>query len=310
MEGGESVSEVGSVVWSSNGNVLSERQMEYHLKLAQERRQALELEVELARLHSTASSSSQERVGRAGEHSATSEWRKYAKILIGAFPKFPADAEVPVWFEAVEHTLEAYEVPRSCWGQIIFPLLAERVEYLATRLTPAQHRDYEALKEVVLDELKLSPLEYQKRFLGARKRKSETWKSFATRLGSYLNFYVNATSEAAPRRFNERRLLFQSLALGASALHLIQATRYLLKHRPGADGTDAADEATCGFVVETRIAKFKSRPPPIPPVPVRVDSSALQARRDSSAVASVAARRESTVVPSRRESSVAYPEYL
>ncbi|KAH7983486.1 hypothetical protein HPB52_012326 [Rhipicephalus sanguineus] len=121
---------------------------------------------------------------------------------------------------------------------------------------------------------------------------------------------VNATGEAAPRRFNERRLLFQSLALGASALHLIQATRYLLKHRPGAEGTDAADETTCGFVVETRIAKFKSRPPPIPPVPVRIDSSALQTRRDSSAVASVAARRESTAVPSRRESSVAYPEYL
>ncbi|KAH6928326.1 hypothetical protein HPB50_014278 [Hyalomma asiaticum] len=113
MEGGESVSEVGSVVGSSNGNVLSERQMEYHLKLAQERRQALELEVELARLHSTASSSSQERVGRAGEHGATSEWRKYAKILIGAFPKFPADAEVPVWFESVEHTLEAYEAVRG-----------------------------------------------------------------------------------------------------------------------------------------------------------------------------------------------------
>ncbi|KAL1439754.1 hypothetical protein MTO96_009609 [Rhipicephalus appendiculatus] len=79
---------------------------------------------------------------------------------------------------------------------------------------------------------------------------------------------------------------------------------------PEQRGADAADEATCGFVVETRIAKFKSRPPPIPPVPVRIDSSALQTRRDSSAVASVAARRESTAVPSRRESSVAYPEYL
>ncbi|XP_075734495.1 uncharacterized protein LOC119177316 isoform X4 [Rhipicephalus microplus] len=122
---------------------------------------------------------------------------------------------------------------------------------------------------------------------------------------------VNATSEAVPRRFNERRLLFQSLALGASALHLIQATRYLLKHRPGSEGADAAaDEATCGFVVETRIAKFKSRPPPVPPVPVRIDSSVLQTRRDSSAVASVTTRRESTAVPSRRESSVTYPEYL
>ncbi|XP_075734494.1 uncharacterized protein LOC119177316 isoform X3 [Rhipicephalus microplus] len=102
-----------------------------------------------------------------------------------------------------------------------------------------------------------------------------------------------------------------SLALGASALHLIQATRYLLKHRPGSEGADAAaDEATCGFVVETRIAKFKSRPPPVPPVPVRIDSSVLQTRRDSSAVASVTTRRESTAVPSRRESSVTYPEYL
>lgn len=102
-----------------------------------------------------------------------------------------------------------------------------------------------------------------------------------------------------------------SLALGASALHLIQATRYLLKHRPGSEGADtAADEATCGFVVETRIAKFKSRPPPVPPVPVRIDSSMLQTRRDSSAVASVTTRRESTAVPSRRESSVTYPEYL
>lgn len=101
-----------------------------------------------------------------------------------------------------------------------------------------------------------------------------------------------------------------SLALGASALHLIQATRYLLKHKPGGGSGDATEEITYGFVVETRIARFKSRPPPVPPIPVRIDSSALQAlqaRRDSSAVA---ARRESTVVPSRRESSVAYPEYL
>ncbi|KAK8777753.1 hypothetical protein V5799_020906, partial [Amblyomma americanum] len=102
-------------------------------------------------------------------------------------------------------------------------------------------------------------------------------------------------------------LLLQSLALAASALHLIQATRYLLKHKPGGDASDAAEEATCGFLIETRIARFKSRPPPVPPVPVRLDSSALQTRRDSTAVA---ARRESTAVPSRRESSVTYPEYL
>ncbi|XP_037284678.2 uncharacterized protein LOC119177316 isoform X6 [Rhipicephalus microplus] len=122
--------------------------------------------------------------------------------------------------------------------------------------------------------------------------------------------YIHATIAFCATGARIRGLLL-SLALGASALHLIQATRYLLKHRPGSEGADAAaDEATCGFVVETRIAKFKSRPPPVPPVPVRIDSSVLQTRRDSSAVASVTTRRESTAVPSRRESSVTYPEYL
>ncbi|XP_070386643.1 uncharacterized protein, partial [Dermacentor albipictus] len=169
---------------------LSEREMEFRLKMAQERRQSLALELELARARTASPSSGHDGSGRALENDRNTEWRKYSKLLVGAFPKFPTDAEVPIWFESVEHTLEAYEVPRSCWGQIVFPLLAERIEYLSTRLTPTQHRDYEALKEVVLDELQLSPLEYQKRFFGVRKRKTETWKSFTTRLASYLNFYV------------------------------------------------------------------------------------------------------------------------
>lgn len=164
--------------------------MESQIISAQERRQLREAELELARLHSSTPSGSEDTTGRAVDHGINMEWRKYAKVLVGTFPKFAADAEVPIWLESVEHTLEAYEVPRACWGQIVFPLVAERVQYLSTRFTPAQHRDYETLREVVLDELRLSPLEYQKRFLGARKQKNETWKTFATRFGSYLNFYV------------------------------------------------------------------------------------------------------------------------
>lgn len=171
---------------------LSVEQMEYHLKMAEERRRALEIELELARLPAEATMRGQALGGNDLTSERSSEWRRYSKLLSGAFPKFPSDAEVPMWFESVEGTLEAYDVPRQFWGQVVFPMIAERMEYLSTRLTAAQHRDYESVKEVVLEELKLSPAEYKGRFLGARKRKTETWKSFATRLRSFLNFYVSS----------------------------------------------------------------------------------------------------------------------
>lgn len=92
-----------------------------------------------------------------------------------------------------------------------------------------------------------------------------------------------------------------SLALAASALHLVQATRYLLKQRPEGDRGDTGEDATSGILVETRIARFKSSratPVPAPAVPIRRESIAVPVRR------------ESTVIPSRRESTAVYPEYL
>lgn len=71
-----------------------------------------------------------------------------------AFPKFPGDAEVPIWFKPLESTLETYNLPQRFWGQVI-------------KLTAEQHHNYEIVKEVLLEELKLSPAEYKRRFLSA-----------------------------------------------------------------------------------------------------------------------------------------------
>ncbi|KAH7950059.1 hypothetical protein HPB49_019091 [Dermacentor silvarum] len=116
---------------------LSVEQMEYHLKMAEERRRALEIELELARLPAEATMRGQALGGNDLTSERSSEWRRYSKLLSGAFPKFPSDAEVTYWFESVEGTLEAYDVPRQFWGQVVFPMIAERMEYLSTRLTAA-----------------------------------------------------------------------------------------------------------------------------------------------------------------------------
>ncbi|KAH6930589.1 hypothetical protein HPB50_014926 [Hyalomma asiaticum] len=155
-------------------------------------RRLQELQLEMERLSQMMSQSSLRNVPEFGRRDSCGELRRYSKILSGVLPKFPAEAEAPVWFESVESTLEAYEVPREFWGQLVFPLVAERIPYLSTRLSSAQRKDYRVIRETVLDELKLSPGEYLNRFLGSDKRINEGWRPFTTRLQSYLNFYLRA----------------------------------------------------------------------------------------------------------------------
>ncbi|XP_077484498.1 uncharacterized protein LOC144094424 [Amblyomma americanum] len=113
-----------------------------------------------------------------------------AKVLKGY--RMPCDADVPLWFEEVEKLFTTFNVPDSSRVHLILPALTERVRYLLRNLDRAECTDYEAVKTAVLEELKLTPTEYLERFEKAAKRKEETWAQFASRVKTYLMYYIQA----------------------------------------------------------------------------------------------------------------------
>ncbi|KAH9366466.1 hypothetical protein HPB48_021617 [Haemaphysalis longicornis] len=103
-DGEETVVSDGSL--SAPGAPFSQTAMDMkklEVRAAEERRRALELELELEKLRASRREENAAQNATVLERSdARAELCRYSKWLSGALPKFPAEAEVPVWFEAVE----------------------------------------------------------------------------------------------------------------------------------------------------------------------------------------------------------------
>ncbi|KAG0427630.1 hypothetical protein HPB47_025328 [Ixodes persulcatus] len=117
--------------------------------------------------------------------------KHYSKMLHGGIPKFPPDAEVPVWFETVECLFQRYTVPVEIQAHLVYPVIATRTAYLCASMKDSEFT-FGHLRSVVLTELRLSAEEYRERFTAAPRRRDEKWKQFATRTSSYLQYYLKA----------------------------------------------------------------------------------------------------------------------
>ncbi|KAM7305477.1 basic salivary proline-rich protein 2 isoform X3 [Ixodes scapularis] len=155
--GGTRDGEGASGEGGSTTTVVSEGQSEFNFEEARELIKILELEMELERVRSANRRAEGDRPAETSERGEQDDLRHFSKALSGVIQKLPSEAEVPVWFEAVETIFVTYRVPRAIWGQLIFPHVVEKVRYLATRRTAAELNDYTRVKEAVLEELQLAP---------------------------------------------------------------------------------------------------------------------------------------------------------
>lgn len=124
------------------------------ITLAREKTKQLKLQVKLAKLRANERrerelASDRDQGGKNGD-----ALKHYSRMLQGAIPKFPNDAEVPVWFDTVESLFARYEVPDAVRAHLVYPLVAARHGYLCSRIEGDQF-SFEQIRQTVLKELRL-----------------------------------------------------------------------------------------------------------------------------------------------------------
>lgn len=113
-----------------------------------------------------------------------------AEVLKGH--RLPCDADVPIWVDEVEKMFSTYRVPDEARMHLIMPALTVRVRYLLRNLDLEDCAVYEQVKRAMLDELQLAPPEYREPFDSTSKRKDENRMQFASRVRTYLSYYLRA----------------------------------------------------------------------------------------------------------------------
>jgi len=127
------------------------------------------------------------------EETLAGRTKRFCDTLRHVLPNMPTDvAQIPQYFEKVEHVFDIYEVPADLQSKLPIRLLSERAKCLIGRLDVKSLDNYEGMKRFLLGEFKLTTMEYKTRFDKASKRFDETRVSFASRLHNELRYYLSS----------------------------------------------------------------------------------------------------------------------
>ena len=117
----------------------------------------------------------------------------FGDVLKNTMPKFPADvADIPIYFEGVEKIFAGFEVPKTLRAKLLLPHLSERAKSLLLRLDRSKQEVYEEVKEFLLNEFRLTPVQFKGRFERAVRNSDETYTMYCTRLKNLLTYYCRS----------------------------------------------------------------------------------------------------------------------
>lgn len=154
---------------------------EEQLKVEQERRRQEELERQARD------------VERSLRESLTSKIKHFNGALKGILGQFPQDsAEIPCYFDHVEKLFDQCKIDRDVRAKLLLANLSERAKALTGCTFEAQLNNYQDLKEFLLREFRISPVQLRERFYTTRKSPEETYTVLASKLRNALLYYLGS----------------------------------------------------------------------------------------------------------------------
>jgi len=119
--------------------------------------------------------------------------KKYGDAIRGSIIPMGQDPlDAAVFFRRAEQLFVDFKIPKEFQAKVISPFLSAKARAILAKLSSDVTGDYASMKSAILRELQLSSSVYLERFNTCGKATDETYVSFASKLRSILEYYLES----------------------------------------------------------------------------------------------------------------------
>jgi hypothetical protein len=100
--------------------------------------------------------------------------------------------DVRLFFNCVENLFDSFQIDDDLRAKLLLPLLTERARSIIGRMPKADLDKYDAIKQFLLTEYKITPRQIRSKFMSVVKQNDETYQLFASRLSTMFQYYTKS----------------------------------------------------------------------------------------------------------------------